>query len=870
LIPGERLGPYEVVSLIGSGGMGEVYRARDGRLGRDVAVKVLPAAAAADPERLQRFEQEAREASALNHPFILAVYDAGIHDGRPYVVSELLEGETLAKRLRSGALTPGRAVDYAVQIAKGLAAAHEKGIVHRDLKPENLYITRDGHVKILDFGLAKLTGPVPIDDRATGPLFTPAGGARAVPMAGTIMGTVGYLSPEQVRGEEVDARSDIFSFGVILHEMLAGTQPFRRETAVESLHAILKEDPVWLTQVSAAIPPALERVVLRCLEKDPENRFQSARDLAFHLEAVTGVSSGATLTGPGLAYRPPPPARRAPRWAIALASAAAMAAALVAVFLAGQRTARPALPSFQQLTFRRGTIHAARFAPDGQTIVYAAGWEGNPVSLFSSRSEGPESRPMEPRAANILSISRQGEMALMLLSGQNFARGTLARAPLGGGVPRLLMEDVEWADWAPDGERLAVVRIVARGRRLEYPIGTRLYETSGGWLSHLRVSPAGDLVAFIDHPSLGDNRGSVKVVGASGPPQTLSEGWKSAWGLAWSPDGREVWFTASEREAARSLMAVSLSGRSRVVTRVPMRITLQDVSRDGRRVLFTHDLLRRVTVGMPPGQAQERDLSWLDYTNAKDLSADGRTLLFSEDGEAGGPTYSVYMRATDGSPAVRLGSGKATALSPDAKWALALRVEKPQAVLVLPTGAGEARELPRGPLERFDWAAWFPDGERVLLAAAEPGQGPRLYVQSVHGGPPASLGTDTVNAGFGSMAISPDGSRVAVMGVDDRMVLYAVPGGEKLPVPGAEPDEVPIQWSADGRSLYVVRFSSLPGAVVHIDLRTGARTPWRQVLPSDPSGVLGITRVRMTPDARAYVYTFSRILSDLHLAEGLE
>jgi eukaryotic-like serine/threonine-protein kinase len=868
MIPGDRLGPYEIVAPLGTGGMGEVYRARDGRLGREVAIKVLPAGASSDPDRLHRFEQEARAASALNHPYILSVYDAGLHDGRPYVVAELLDGQTLAKRLRDGPLSSGRAVDFAVQIAKGLAAAHEKGIVHRDLKPENLFLTRDGHVKILDFGLAKLTGPVSIDDRATGPLFTPPG-SRPVTTAGTIMGTVGYLSPEQVRSEEVDARSDIFSFGVILHEMLAGAPPFKRESAVESLHAILKEDPLPIGQVDPRIPPALERVVLRCLEKDPENRFQSARDLAFHLEAVTGISSDATLTGPGLSYRPPPPRRRTPRWALVAAGGVAGAAALVAVFLAGRQSARPTHPTFQQLSFRRGTIHGARFAPDGRTIVYAASWEGNPVELLSSRSEGPESRPLEPRTANILSISKNGEMALMLLRGRSFARGTLARASLGGGVPRLLMEDVEWADWAPDGDRLAAVRSVPRAKRLEFPIGTVLYETPG-WISHLRVSPRGDLVAFLDHPVPGDNRGSVAVVDKSGKVKKLAEGWKSAWGLAWSPSGREIWFTASEREAARSLMAVTLDGRTRVVARVPLRMTLHDISQDGRRVLFTNDLLRRSTLGVPPGEALERDLSWLDYSNAKDLSPDGRTLLFSEDGEAGGPTYSVYLRGTDGSPAVRLGDGKATSLSPDGKWALAVRVQPPQALQMLPTGAGEVRELPPGPLQRLDWASWFPDGQRVLVAGTEPGRDARLYVQSIAGGPPQPLSAGTVNAGFGSVSIAPDGTRVAVMEPDDSLVLYAVPGGEKSPVPGAEPEDVPVQWSEDGRFLYVFKFSSLPGQLVRIDLATGARSPWRQLLPSDPSGVLGITRVRMTRDGRSYVYTFSRILSDLHLAEGLE
>src|SRR6266702_4451696 len=296
--PGTKFGRYEIRSKIGEGGMGEVYRARDEKLNRDVAIKVLPATLSQNADRLRRFEQEAQAAGALNHPNILAVYDVGTHAGAPYVVSELLEGQSLKERLGDGPLAQRKSIDYAVQAAHGLAAAHEKGIVHRDLKPDNLFITKDDRIKILDFGLAKLIEPVsestPQTDIATRKVQTDPG---------TVMGTVGYMSPEQVRGKQVDHRSDIFSFGAVLYEMLSGKRAFRGESAVETLNAILKDEPKELTATNGNITPAMERLVWHCLEKSPERRFQSATDVAFALESLAGVSSGSTQT----AILPAPP-----------------------------------------------------------------------------------------------------------------------------------------------------------------------------------------------------------------------------------------------------------------------------------------------------------------------------------------------------------------------------------------------------------------------------------------------------------------------------------------------------------------------------------------------------------------------------------
>src|SRR5580698_4690143 len=322
LAAGTKLGPYEIVSLLGAGGMGEVYRARDSRLRRDVAVKVLPQTLSLDADRLRRFEQEALATAALNHPNILAVFDIGTHEGSPYVVSELLEGETLRERMNGGAIATRKALDFALQIAHGLAAAHEKGIIHRDLKPENLFLTKDGRLKILDFGLAKLTQADPGSSSHTA-MATATHGTPHATEAGVVMGTAGYMSPEQVRGLALDTRSDIFSFGAILYEMLSGKRAFHGDTPADTMSSILKEDPPDLSATNRNVSPALERIVQHCLEKSPEARFHSASDIAFDLEHLSGIS-GTTARVAALAATPP-----RGKLVLALASGLAIAAAML-------------------------------------------------------------------------------------------------------------------------------------------------------------------------------------------------------------------------------------------------------------------------------------------------------------------------------------------------------------------------------------------------------------------------------------------------------------------------------------------------------------------------------------------------------------
>src|SRR6202035_368787 len=470
LSAGAKLGPYEIQSPLGAGGMGEVYRARDPRLGRDVAIKVLPVSFTADPERLRRFEQEARAVPALNPPNILAIYDMGTREGAPFIISELLEGETLRGRLSSGVLPVRKAIEYAVQMAQGLSAAHEEGLVHRDLKPENIFVTRDGRIKILDFGLAKLTQPEG-DHAETITHQTEAG---------VVLGTVGYMWPEQVRGRPADHRSDLFSFGAILYEMLSGRRAFHGETSADTMSAILRAESPALTETIRGIAPGLEKIVQHCLEKNPEERFQSAHDIGFDLQLLSGQTPSSTRQS---AISEP----RLRKWW----QRAAVATAMIGIFLAGYFSgghSPAASPKFRQLTFQRGSVQSAAFAPDGQTAIYSAMWNGKPTpELFSTRIGDLLSRPLQLDDSQVADISSSGEMAILehwrSLAGWT-GRAMLARMAISGGAPREVLDDVQSASWSPDGSSLALARHTSTGYRLEYPIGNVLYQTPG-WLDYV-------------------------------------------------------------------------------------------------------------------------------------------------------------------------------------------------------------------------------------------------------------------------------------------------------------------------------------------------------------------------------------------------
>ncbi|HKW03486.1 MAG TPA: protein kinase [Vicinamibacterales bacterium] len=843
------LGPYQVLSKIGEGGMGEVYRAHDSRLGREVAIKVLPASFATDAERLRRFEQEARAIGALNHPNIVAVYDIGTHDGSPYVVSELLDGETLRTRVGDAPLPRRKAIDYAIQIARGLAAAHDKGIVHRDLKPDNLFVMRDGRVKILDFGLAKMTEVASLDAETALLRDAPKTGA------GTVLGTVGYMSPEQVRGQRVDQRSDIFSFGVVFYEMLTGRRAFQGDSAVETMNAILKADPPTAATGGAALPPGLDRLVMHCLEKSPEERFQSARDIAFDLEALAGASSQ-TSAQPVTAGRS--------RWPKIAALALVAVAAGTALFLAGRSTARaPESAVFEPLTFRRGNVAAARFAPDGRTVIYSARWEGGKRDLYSAQPGTPESRAIGLEAA-LLAVSKHGELAVLL----GRANRVLARMPTGGGAPREVLEDVTSADWGPDGDSLAVIHTVSGRDRIEFPIGTVRYQAQG-WLSDLVVSPAGDRLAFAEHPITFDNRGDVVVIDLKGNRTVLSAGWEDISGPHWAPRGDEVWFSASGGggKAAgtdHAVFAVTLAGKLRTVMNAPGSLEIEDIAADGR-VLLAHGSRRPALMALAPGAKDEIELTWMDFSWISDISDDGRQILFSEQGVGGGAGYATYLRGTDGSAAVRLGKSLAQSLSPDGRSALAIDLVQNR-LSILPTGAGEPQILPTSNIKAYSFAGWFPDGQRILLAGFEEGKSSRMYVRDLKNGAPRPVTPEGVTVRDNTL--SPDGKWI-VAPLKDRLARFPVDGGEPQPIPGAEAQDAAIRWRGDGRAVFV-RTGSLLTKIFSIDVATGQRTVIHEITPRDPVGVASIGDIRLTPDGKAYAYVYIRSLFGLYQVTGVK
>jgi eukaryotic-like serine/threonine-protein kinase len=858
LTSGTKLGPYEIVALLGVGGMGEVYRARDSRLKREVAVKVLPRAFSADADRLRRFEQEALATAALNHPNILAVFDIGTSEDSPYVVSELLEGETLRERLKNGALSTRKAIDYALQVARGLAAAQDRGIAHRDLKPENLFLTHDGRAKILDFGLAKLTRPE-----------EPAAAADAPTMQGAtdpgmVVGTVGYMSPEQVRGKPADHRSDIFAFGAILYEMLSGKRAFHGDTPADTMSAILKEEPPELSEAARNVPSALERVVRHCLEKNPAQRFQSASDVAFNLEVLTEIS----VTSKSGTQALPAASRR--RWSLPAVAGILVCVSYLGVYLAGRHSSAGRIPSFHRLTFRRGTIPAARFSPDGQTIVYGAALEGRPVELFTTRFDSTDSRPLGLEKTQLLAISTNGELAVDLDShhiSPFIEGGTLGRVPLAGGAPRQVLENVNWADWTPDGSDLAVIRLAAGRFRLEFPLGRILYQPRG-WVSHVRFSSRGDLLAFADHVQTGDD-GRVVIVDRDGNLKVASSFYTTVEGLAWSRDGTEVWFTASREGAARAIYAMNLSGKERLVLRVPGTLTLQDVTRNGR-VLLTVDNSQFGMLGLRAGETVERNLSWFDWSLTADVSPDGKNLIFFESGEGVGSNYSVFMRGMDGSVAVRLGSGAFPALSPDGKWVAALNNGSPAQLELLPTGTGQPRQITNDSLEHLR-AGWVPTGKAIVFSASEPNHAPRTYWMNLDNGKTRVItpeGTDAPEGTTGTL-VSPDGKTLLAVDAEGKRWLYPLEGGDPQPLSAAlNDDDILIDWEADGKSLLVGK-RGVPFKVMRVYLGSTRREDVRSFSPSDAAGIVTVGGVRFSADRKAYAYSYFRILSDLYVVDGL-
>ncbi len=847
---GRVIGHYRVVEKIGAGAMGEVFRARDERLDREVALKLIRPASSANPDHLRRFELEARAAAALNHPNIVAVYDIGVDEGTPYIVCELLEGMTLRKRLSQGALPVPLAVEYSLQIVQGLIAAHQRRIIHRDLKPENLFVTTDGRIKILDFGVAKLQSAPEESGRTVEELTT-------ITKSGMVLGTVAYMAPEQLRGKPVDHRCDIFSVGAILYEMLAGRRAFRGETEVDTITAVLREDPPNSDLEQAGIPLQFRQIVRHCLEKEPENRFQSASDLGFALETLSDATGG------------PVARRKSTRFQARVLPWTLVGIFLVAILLlaALQLTRKPLPnPTYQRLTFEEGTVYSARFTPDFHSIVYGAAWNERPLQLFSTVGDSLLTQPLNVTDASLLAISKRGELALTIhgahMEHLKIEKGTLARAPLAGGSPRELLEDVAWADWDAKGE-IAVVHHIDGRDQIEYPIGHVLYR-SNGWISHIRVSPQDDRIAFINHLSLWDDRGSVSLLDHAGRVRTLSPVYDSADGLAWSSDGKEIWFTAAASGYTRSLWAVNEAGKVRTILDIPAGLTLQDTAPDGR-VLVSLDV-ERLAMATSTRAGKAVDISWHDWDVAKDISHDGQSVLFEDASEAAGPNYAVAIRKIDGAPPVQLGEGSAGGLSPDGKWAISIIPGRPGRITLYPVGPGQPRPIPVTGLERIHNGSshFLADGKRITINGNEPGHGVRCYFVDLESGKLTPVTPEGVTGGL----VSPDG-RYIIANNGPVAAVYRIPGGPPRPIPGFDPRLIPVQWSEDDSALYGYLPGQIPTKVFKINLATGKKTLVQELKPETNAGLVRIAPVVVDHDGSRFAYSYYQVFSVLYVVSGL-
>jgi hypothetical protein len=826
--------------------MGQVYRARDPRLHREVALKVLHPSVTITAEHLDRFNREARATGALNHPNIRVVFDAGVDGGIPYVISELLEGESLRERLDKSPLPYRKALEYGIQIAQALGAAHAAGIWHRDVKPANIFITDDGRIKLLDFGLAKLTE----GDPPAGSHDSTADASRP----GVIRGTAAYMSPEQARGQRVDHRTDLFSLGAVLYEMFTGARTFQRASTVETLHAVLREEPADPLEINPLLPPVAAVTVRRCLEKNVEERFQSARDLAFQLQQLQESTAKGRAAVAG--SRP----RIARRAALAVLALAAAAGAIALV----KRAMDAPPPRFERLTFRRGRISGARFASGGQSVVYSATDDRNEMEVWRlDLADSPRSQSLGYRRAEVLA-TRKGELALSaeprFVGGEHVVGQLMIASIVAGGPRHELMADAEGADWDASGEQLAAVFSAGMGGegRLEYPIGRPLYTARS--IRCPRVSRDGRHIAFLEDRSGAGIGGRVAMVDLEGRFTALTEDFRNVRGLAWSAEGDEIWFTAGAWRSNRSLRAVSRGGGGvREVLATPSSLTLWDIAADGR-VLLTRDEETRGVMGLSPGASGERDLSYHDSSGLASLSPNGRWILL-------GDQFGLYIRATDdSSPLTDLGLLQAYGDDVNDERTVVATAAGGSQLVVLPWGTSLPRTMPAHGISAYYGAVLFPDGRRVLFNGSLGKEDIRGFVQDVDGGPPRPL----TPPGTKALAISPDGGWVAATRPNPGIWLYPVSGSESpRPVPGSKEDDRPAGWSADGKALWVFRRDEVPASVFRLDLASGQRQLWKTLIPPDRVGVYSVIQFKTTPAGDGYFYGYTRVLSQLYVAHAL-
>ena len=892
---GTQLGPYEILALIGVGGMGEVYKARDGKLNRLVALKVLPASLAGNRDFLARFEREAKAVAALSHPNVLGIFDLASQDGLTYAVMELLEGDSLRDRLKAGALPPKRAVEIAAELAQGLAAAHARGIIHRDVKPENIFITREGRVKVLDFGLAK---------QIAGPRGNLAAATQALSDLGTeagmVLGTAGYMSPEQVRGEPADHRADIFAFGVVLYEMLSGQRPFKGESPVQTMAAILEQDPPALVASRGPLAPALERLVAHCLEKHPEGRFQSMMDIAFALQNLSTLSDPAgpaAVPGP----RRPPLARNALGAGLVLV----LMGLLWAFHLPPFRP--PSQPTFTRLTFAPGTVDSAFFGPDGRTVYFSERILGGRPEIFALHPDDPEPRSLGVQDAILLGVSPSNELAIMRSPRaymQRIARGMLAHVGGGGGSARDLQANILDAAWDGQGHALLSTDDHLHAT-LEFPAGHVLLQCDSTMrmMTLLRLSRDREHLALVDSDSF--SKSEVVAYDRAGQRKVLytkigdAEG-DTLTGLAWGPDG-DLWLSEQEGDQT-DIWSLSLKGRRRLVWRGEGDKALMDVSAEGRILLADHQVRRGVLV-QKAGEGQAREISVGGSTQGTGLSADGKAMMLLESPVLDGGAHQdqCYLNRLDGTPAVKICKGTGTLASADGRWLqvfysgmepeeldpgitaafrqagmdprVVLDPKAPQSYLLfVSTGADRpfAVALPRT-MEQFGSAYLHPDGRRVIFEGLENGRS-SWYSVDRQGGVPkifSKPGQGYMLAGL--MPITADGRRLIVSDGGGHFLVQPVDGGEPEPIRGISAEDRPLCWCLDGKAIFVRNHAPalLPVLVSRLDLATGAQKEVFRFSAIDPAGLVSIRTVYLPGDGKVFAMTYSRQMSQLYRVEGL-
>ncbi|MBL8111964.1 MAG: serine/threonine-protein kinase [Acidobacteria bacterium] len=871
LAPGVRLGPYHVLAPLGAGGMGEVWSARDTRLDRVVALKVLPPAFTATPDRVSRFAREARVLAQLRHPGIAAVHSFEEIDGRPILVMELAEGDTLAHRMARGPLPLAEAVSLARQIAEALEAAHEKGIVHRDLKPANVKVSPAGKVKLLDFGLAKAWA----SDSDAGVAVE---SALTETTPGVILGTVSYMPPEQARGLPVDRRADVWSFGVVLFEMLTGRRLFDGETRFDVLASVLTRDPDF-TLLPEETPENVRRVLRRCLVRDAANRLHDIADARLELAETDGPSSaGPPSRGPASQA----PASPAPSAASAVSGAPrsrsallALVAALLLLTAAGsafltKRLVRKEPPVFRNISWAHGDVFSARLTPDGQNVVYSAAFDGRPLALYTARLDALEARVLDVPAGDVAGISQNGELAFLegrRNTGSWKRVGTLMQVSLSGGSPRPVLGEVYAADIAPDGASFAVVRDAGPGQQLEYPVGTVLHRSTG-WISHPRISKDGERVAFFDHDVDGDDLGSVSIANRKGPGtvQRLSPQLDYSQGLTWSPSGEEVWATCYRVEEGAILQAFSPSRPPRVLLRIPSTARILDAGADGR-ILLTYDDTHVELEGKLAGDGAIRSYSWWRASFVTGISHDGT--LFAGDGAMslarGGNV--AFSRRAGGAPPVRLGDGAAAGVSADASTVFLAAASRTRLTAV-PTGPGEPREFDLGTAELSITGtrslSATTDGKLLAFTGRAKGGDLRGFLLDLESGASRPVTPE----GIDEVLLSPDGQSIAGVARGKGIVVFPIAGGEGAPLAGTANGELPGAWDGSSRSLFVWD-RRIPVQIQRVDLATGVRRLALEVAPRDPSGVL-YAHVRFTPDLRYFLLRFRRHTSYLAVVTGVD